>query len=315
MREAAASADRIQKEFSAPEVQAQLRPSAIPWYCLWELNTTCDLRCSICYLPNFANAGPDSKEAATIAQQIIDFGIFYVCLLGGEALLRNDLEEIVGRLRSALVYTKVITNGQMLDASRASSLAAAGINQIEVSFDGLAAESHEASRGGGTYSRALQAVRNAQEAGIPRVGVVWTVHGQNACELDLLPPFLRRIGVAECYVSLFKKTGLLGSRAAFDPVGSDVQKRIRMEIARWKQEDAGLSVVLLPECSCGQTSIVVGFDGEVRTCSFLYKGVGNVFRKPLPDIWRDLRTESTNGAQLGYCSARELRRTASAHSS
>lgn len=295
-------AGTVVKEFPAPEVQFQLVQSAIPWYCLWELSTTCDLRCAICYLPHFTDRGPDRARALALADELVAAGIFYVCLLGGEPLLRPDLEAIVERLRDGGVYTKVITNGRTLSAARARALDRAGLNQVEVSFDGLTAATHEASRGPGTFAAAVAAVRQAAEAGIPRLGVVWTVHDGNLHELAELPAFLRRLEVRECYLSPFKKTGVQGARAPFTPPDPTALAEVRERIADWRRDAPELTVVLLPGCSCGRTSAVIGADGALRLCSFSSHAVGNLHRRPLLDLWRGLAPAA--GGPLGYCAPR-----------
>ncbi len=294
-------AELLKKEFSAPEVQFQLSQSVIPWYCLWELNTACDLRCEICYLPHFKDKGPDKADALSLMRQLVETGIFYVGMLGGEPLLRDDLEELVGSLRDEGVFVKTITNGQRLTPGRARALADAGLNQIEVSFDGLFQDSHERSRGVGTYLRASQAIRHAQQAGIKRTGMVWTIHSGNIAELDYLPEFMLRLGINECYISLFKKTGLNGARAQFGVVGPEAVRLIKQRIDNWKNSIPGLTIVLLPGCSCGRTSVVVGHNGDIRLCSFSYESVGNVYQSGFKDIWRSLETRLPEAGPLGYC--------------
>lgn len=298
----------VTKEFSAPDVQFQLSQSAVPWYCLWEVCTACDLRCKVCYLPHFKAPGPEPSDASELARKIIDAGVFYVCILGGEPLLRNDLERLVGRFRGAGVFTKIISNGQKLTRARADALAGAGLNQVEMSFDGLSTETHEASRGAGTYAATLEAVRHARQAGIPRVAMVWTVHTGNQHQLSSLPAFMREHGVKECYISPFKKTGLNGSRAPFDPVGAEFKERIKESIEGWKAEHPELTVVLLPGCSCGRTSVVVGYNGDVRLCSFSYEGVGNVYESSLLEVWRSLKAALPETGPLGYCTPPSARR-------
>lgn len=292
----------VSKEFPAPTVQFQMKQSLIPWYCLWELCTACDLRCKICYQPEFFNDGPSEAEAARLATQFIHSGIFYVCLLGGEPLLRRDLERIIAQLRAGGIFTKIITNGQRLTPQRATSLAHAGLNQIEVSIDGLTFSTHESSRGQGTFQQALDALKHSRNAGIPRRGVVWTIHSGNFSELPALPAFLEEHAIPECYISKFKKTGLYGATALWEPL-TQVQLEIaRQQIDSWRSSFPHLSIVLLPSCSCGRTSIVIGADGGVRTCSFSYKSVGNVKEDSLSSIWRAMETSLPETGQIGYCS-------------
>jgi MoaA/NifB/PqqE/SkfB family radical SAM enzyme len=295
--------ETITKEFPAPEVQWRLAQSVVPWYCLWEICTTCDLRCKICYLPDFTDPGPDCDEALKVARQIVDSNVFYLCLLGGEVLLRSDLELLIERIRAERVYVKIISNGIKLHRQRARALASAGLNQIEISFDGLSQEVHDGSRGEGTFREALHALYNARDAGIPRDGIVWTVHRDSFRELEGLPTFLHTHGVRECYISLFKKTGLMGAHSPFQPLDPRQVELLRTSLANWKPQYPELTIVLLPGCSCGRTSVVVGSNGDVRLCSFSYLPVGNVFRRPLLEVWQGLKAALPPSGPAGFCRA------------
>lgn len=293
--------EKMRKEFAAPDIQFQLRHSIIPWYCLWEICTTCNLRCKTCYLPHFEGQGPDKKKTLHIVKQIIDTGLFYVSIMGGEPLLRHDLEKIVYRLRTAGVYVKVISNGLGLSLSIARSLAAAGLNQIEISFDGLCSDTNDISRGSGIFKHALQAVNHAKQASIPRVGVIWTINSNNINELYNLPKFLIENEVKECYISLFKKTGVNGTSAPFNPIQAKDVEAIRKHLNSWKKSFPHFEIVLIPDCSCGRTSIVIGENGDVRLCPFSYQRVGNVYETTLLDIWNNLETNLPEKGPLGYC--------------
>jgi MoaA/NifB/PqqE/SkfB family radical SAM enzyme len=302
--------EHVVKEFRAPEIQFQLVQSRVPWYCLWEVCRVCDLRCKVCYLPDFNHSGPSTTEATDIAQQLIDAGIFYVCLLGGETLLRQDLEQIVGQLRDAGVFTKIITNGQRLIPDRARSLAHAGINMVEVSFDGLSPKMHEASRGVGTFARAVSALQNARYAGVPRAGVVWTIHSHNQDELSKLPEFLEQHGVAECYLSPFKKTGLNGLKAPWSSLQAHELSRVGAAIAEWRVTHPDLTIVLQPACSCGRTSVVIGASGDARLCSFSYDTIGNITDTPLLDVWGRAGEALTERGAVGFCNPKLTRHRA-----
>jgi MoaA/NifB/PqqE/SkfB family radical SAM enzyme len=283
------STERVVKEFPAPEIQFTLKHAKVPWYCLWEICTSCDSRCKICYLSDYDSVGPTPDAAQRIAAQIIDTGIFYVSLLGGEALLRQDLEAIVATLRSAGVFVKLITNGQRLSLARSESLADAGLNQIELSFDGLTCRSHDESRGSGAFNKAEEALINAQKGGIPRVGIVLTLDSRNASEFHQLPSFMHVHGIRECYLSLFKKVGLSGSNAQVGTLPGEAIGFLRRQIQNWHMTHPELIITLLPACTCGRTSVVIGADQRLRPCPFVHtKAVGSLEQVPLSGLWTSI---------------------------
>ena len=281
--------EKVIKEFPAPEIQFMLKHSKVPWYCLWEICTKCDSRCKICYLSDFDSVGPTSNSAQRIAAQIIEAGIFYVTLLGGEALLRHDLEAIIATLRNAGVFVKLITNGFQLSLARSKSLATAGLNHIEVSFDGLTPQFHDNSRGSGAFIEAEKALIQAKRGGIPRVGIVLTLDSKNASEFHLLPSFMHEHGIRECYISLFKKVGMSGSNAQMDSLASEAIISLYRQIQIWHSTDPELLITLLPACTCGRTSVVIGADQRLRPCPFVHaKTVGSLEEASLSSLWASI---------------------------
>jgi MoaA/NifB/PqqE/SkfB family radical SAM enzyme len=290
------------KEFPAPEIQFSLQHARVPWYCLWEVCTMCDLRCRICYLPDFKQPGPPLEVSRRIVTQIVDAGVFYVGLLGGEVMLYKNIEEIVSLLRSEGIFTKIITNGQRLTAKMARLLADAGLNQIEVSFDGLSRVTHEASRGSGTFAQAISALDEARQQGIPRAGMVLTLFQENIGELQSLPGFMSQYDLNECYLSLFKKTGQNGSSSPFTPLDGVTVRHVRAQLQDWRTRFPDLSITLLSECSCGRTSVVIGADQQLRLCTFDYSHpIGDLHRDSLQQIWRRLEPFANIDGPLGYC--------------
>jgi MoaA/NifB/PqqE/SkfB family radical SAM enzyme len=294
--------EKIVKEFSAPDVQFMIFRSRIPWYCLWEMCTKCNLRCDICYLPDFKSAGPSEEEAIRIARDIVDSGIFYVSLIGGEPMIRKDLIPIVNFLRSNGVFVKIITNGQLITEENARLLAEAKLNLIEISLDGMTSETHDASRGEGSFQKCMDAIRIVREAGIPRTAVVFTAHSGNFKDFPQLPASLREWGISDCYISLFKKTGQMGSHSKFDPLNYLDVEVLKGFVNSWEDEYPDLKVTLLPSCSCGKTSAIIGANGELRFCSFSTTSVGSISENPLLQVWQG---KDYNSEQMirksGYC--------------
>jgi MoaA/NifB/PqqE/SkfB family radical SAM enzyme len=277
---------KIIKEFNAPEIQFMISHSRIPWYCIWEVTTICNIRCQICYLQEYQNPGPQGAELDELIEQLDKSGIFYVTLLGGEALLRNDLEEIVTRLRNVNIFVKLITNGHTLTPERAAALAKAGLNHIEISFDGLTKFSHEKSRIPDAFNKAEQSLRIAQENCIPRVGMVLTLHSQSIDDLPSLPVFMQEHGINECYLSLFRKTGLMGSQSAISPVSMEKLSASNRMVTSWRDHYPDLTIALIPICTCGRTSVVIGADMTLRPCPFSYESaVGNLKYDSFDSLW------------------------------
>jgi pyrroloquinoline quinone biosynthesis protein E len=101
----------------------QNRPSA-PLWLLAELTYRCPLHCAFCYNPvDFATHGAelDTDAWRTVISEARALGAAQIGFSGGEPLLRDDLEELVGHARSLGFYTNLITSGgPERDAHRAA---------------------------------------------------------------------------------------------------------------------------------------------------------------------------------------------------
>ena len=246
-----------------------------------------DLDCRICYLPEHLTLGPNTADRDRIIGELKQLGVFYVSLLGGEALLRPYLEEIVSLLRQADIFVKLITNGNSLTRERASTLDRAGLNQIEISFDGLGEAVHDWSRGIGAFKSAERALLTAQECGIQRCGMVLTLYQGNLNDLENLPEFMSRHKVRGCYISLYRKTG--ASQA--EPLSVAQISGVRQRLAQWREQHPDKIIILLTTCTCGKSSVVIGADLSLRACRFSeLSSVGTIGEQSLVELWESMES-------------------------
>ncbi|MEZ6185353.1 MAG: radical SAM protein [Planctomycetota bacterium] len=138
-------------------------------YVVWEITLRCDLACGHCG----SRAGkPRSDELNTaecldVVQQIAAMGCREVTLIGGEAYLREDWDQIARAIRQAGMRCTMTTGGRGMTPERARRAKAAGIQSMSVSLDGLEA-AHDRQRGvKGAFQAGLQALENLQAAGVP----------------------------------------------------------------------------------------------------------------------------------------------------
>ena len=108
-----------------------------PLWLLAELTYRCPLHCVFCYNPvDFASKTEELSTDAwlDVLRQGRAMGAVQCGFSGGEPLLRDDLEVLVGEARSLGYYTNLITSGVGLNDERAARLRAAGLDHIQLSF-------------------------------------------------------------------------------------------------------------------------------------------------------------------------------------
>jgi len=173
---------------------------------VWNCTRRCNLKCRHCYSDSGAAYAPADELTTEEARRLIDdiaaFGCPAMLFSGGEPCLRPDLVELVARARERGVRVTLSTNGTLITAELARSLASVGISYIGVSFDGDEA-THDAFRGvPGAYRRSLEGLRVAKEAGI-KVGLRLTIGSGNWREIPSMFALMKREGIARaCFYHL-----------------------------------------------------------------------------------------------------------------
>ena len=115
-------------------------PDARPGPPLWllaELTYRCPLHCVFCYNPvNFAESARELDTASwlRVLSEARAAGSVQCGFSGGEPMLRDDLEVLVGHARKLGFYTNLLTSGVGLTAQRAAALKAQGLDHIQLSF-------------------------------------------------------------------------------------------------------------------------------------------------------------------------------------
>jgi radical SAM protein with 4Fe4S-binding SPASM domain len=297
------------------------RGHAKPIYVVWEITMKCDQPCQHCG-SRAGKARPSelsTEELIDVARGLTRLGTREVTLIGGEAYLREDCEEVTRFLVGQGIRVSMQTGGRAFTAERAARFAAAGLSSLGVSIDGMA-RAHDRLRGNlGSWAAAMRSLDNARDAGLV-ITANTQVNKLNMADLRPLGEELRRRGVQVWQVQL---TGPLG-RAADNPDWLlepwqvvpviDTLAAIQLESAQaWNGEGIAFNVVAnnnlgyfgpheqvlrsRPQggdahwggCPAGIYTMGIESDGAVKACPTLptepYTG-GNVKKMSIDDIWR-----------------------------
>ena len=109
-----------------------------------ELTHRCPLHCVYCSNPLELTAGADELSTevwSRVFREAAEAGVLQIDFTGGEPLARPDIAELVRAARDAGLYVNLITSGMPLDEARLDELILAGLDHIQLSFQGAAEES------------------------------------------------------------------------------------------------------------------------------------------------------------------------------
>jgi cyclic pyranopterin phosphate synthase len=140
------------------------------------LTDRCNFDCVYCHNEGLGDTrGPmdpqddemTTDEVVRILEVVHEFGVEKVKFTGGEPMLRQDLEEIIRRVPDGMEVS-LTTNGTFLPG-RATELADAGLDRVNVSQDALDPEDFAELTQSGAYERVIEGVEAALEAGLAPV--------------------------------------------------------------------------------------------------------------------------------------------------
>ncbi len=120
--------------------------------CLW-IADKCNLQCRYCYAMPFSGKLMEHERMLSLADELVELEVFDITLAGGEPFLNPGVFDLIERLLISGVNIGVLSNGTVFDRNMERKLVdVAGSHEnflLQISLDGLTAETHDKSRGMG----------------------------------------------------------------------------------------------------------------------------------------------------------------------
>src|SRR5436305_3229824 len=182
-----------------------------PFIAIWEVTQACDLACVHCR----ASAQPDrhpqelsTEEGRQLIDQIAALEVPVFVLTGGDPIKRPDLFELIAHARKVGVRVSLTPSATpLLTRDVVFRLKQAGLARLAVSMDGASGATHDAFRGlSGSFARTLDAVRWANEAGLP-VQINTTFSRRNINEIDNIVALMEKLKITLWSVFFLVPTG------------------------------------------------------------------------------------------------------------
>ena len=141
-------------------------------------NFNCNLHCNYCCVrssPQAPRRELGARRIARIAAEAAVLGVRELFITGGEPFLLPDIDEIA-IVCAAAAPTTVLTNGMLFQGRRLDRLRRMSRTRLtlQISLDSPTPELHDAQRGAGSWTRAIEGIRIARDEGF-RVRLAATV--------------------------------------------------------------------------------------------------------------------------------------------
>lgn len=306
-----------------------------PAYVVWELTLACDHACTHCG-SRAAVARDDelsTAQALGVVDELARLGAREVVLIGGEAYLHPGFLEVVAALARAGVRPTMTTGGKGITAALAREMAAAGLQLVSVSIDGLQ-DTHDRMRASaGSFERATAALGHLRAAGL-RVAANTNLNRLNRGDLEPLYEHLRAQGIVAWQVQLTAPLGRAADRPELILQPWDLLDLVP-RVAALKRRALAEGIRLMPGnnlgyfgpeegllrssaadgddcfagCQAGRFVMGIESDGAIKGCPSLqthaYAGA-SVRTAPLREIWEhDARVGALRGRTVddlwGFC--------------
>lgn len=298
--------------------------SALPILSEVAVTYRCNLKCAFCYAGCNCTANPvgsdremTTDEVRTVLDRIRrQAKVPSVSFTGGEATMRADLPELVAHARSLDLRVNLITNGTLVTPSLAGTLAASGLDSVQVSLEGTTAATHEkVTAACGSFARTVAAVGHFKAVSV-HVHTHTTINRENLNECVAMPRFVRdELGLTKFSMNLVIPTGsaaindrLVVRYSEIGPVLErilDESRRCGVEFM-WYSPTPMCLFNPIPAglgnkgCSACDALLSVAANGDVIPCASYDESLGNLLRQSATEIWDSDRARKFRAKFLAH---------------
>lgn len=288
---------------TAPPGPAAEAP-APPLGLLAELTHRCPLQCPYCSNPIALERRSAELDTATwqrVLSEAAALGVLQLHLSGGEPTARPDLPEILRHAAAEGLYSNLITAGVGVTPGQLEELAAAGLDHVQLSFQGALPDTTDRVSGlPGAHGRKRAFAAEVRRLGLP-LTLNAVIHRANIEEIPALLELALELGAGRVEIAHAQYYGwALRNRAALMPRREQVLEAARrVEEARVRLKGRLVIDAVVPDYfarrpkACmngwGRQSLNVTPSGRVLPCHAAETIPGlefwNVRDRGLAEIW------------------------------
>lgn len=255
----------------------------------------CNLRCPYCYASSLNRLPGElsTEESMDLVSQIAEMGAQQIIFTGGEPTLRKDLFPIVEHALDLGLTANIITNGTLIKNAAMAQRFAELFNMVTISLDGSTAESHDRTRGKGSFATTHRALKLLNDAGVvPQINHIVT--SDNVQELEAFATFMEGLKIGSIRLMSHNNLGR-GVEDAFEFAWED---HLRVHQTFWTSPVADKLRPDVPKaynpcavrgnCGMGGNEIYVDSIGNVYPCKLVTERshrAGNIRERPLRELF------------------------------
>lgn len=274
------------------------------WECTLRCNAKClhcGSDCKSCNMPKDMPIEDFIKVIDSIKEQV-DSHKTFIIFTGGEALVRNDLEECGKMLYQREFPWGIVSNGILLNQNRLESLINAGMHTATISLDGLK-ENHNWLRGSDCFDKASNAIKLLARQKNIIFDVVTCVNQKNINELSLLKDYLISLGVYSWRLFTIFPVGR--AKENKDLQLTDTQFESLMQFIKNEKQKSQIEINYACQgflgnyemevrdhffnCRAGVSVASILVDGSISSCPSIRSNYsqGNIYKDDFMEVWNN----------------------------
>lgn len=168
---------------------AHILDKKTPVNVMWRLTNKCNLKCHYCKIWKKKRKELTTEQILSLIDQMAQCRTQRIGFVGGEALLRNDFEEIVDYVKKQGIYVTLVSNG-LLISDNIDIIKK--LDCLILSFDGRK-QNHERGRMKGSYEKLMSAFDACKRNNI-KVVTLTVLNKYNLQDIDYVLDTVREFG-------------------------------------------------------------------------------------------------------------------------
>jgi radical SAM protein with 4Fe4S-binding SPASM domain len=255
-----------------PGKQPVLRQADAPLKMLYYAITEgCNLRCPYCYASSEKPLPGElsTAESLDLMDQAAEMGAEVVVFTGGEPMMRRDLFAVAARAKELGLRANIITNATLIRKPEMARKVAETFSTVTVSVDGGTAETHERTRGKGTFAKTVAALRMLNAEGVRPI-INHVITQENVDLISDLAELISDIDVAKVRAMHHSDLG----RGAADSDSFGWAEYRRLHKFTWTDPRAAN---LMPDGPVGQKSCQTRINCGLGGNEIYVSSLGNVY--------------------------------------
>lgn len=281
-----------------------------------EIATTyeCNLKCTHCSADTLKELNKQCltlEDYARLGKECRKNDVPLVAFTGGEPLIDDRLEKIIGFFNPRNTIIGITTNGILLNKEKIKKLKEIGVDTLVVSLDSPDPNIHDTFRNvKGVFFKTIDNIKQAKKEGMD-VMIITTIHHQNIKDdFPKMIEFAKKLGL-KLHISLAAPSGKWANKKSYETYmlnESDIRflanlRRKYRFIRRDIDGNFGKK-----GCPAGNERLCITPTGEVMPCTKIHVSFGNIKKESIVDIRKKVMSHKEFYEIPNWCIAAEDRK-------